>query len=93
LHIPVLGFWKNEHRFPYLKAAAGELDMTAISAPSERVFGVAATMLRRPEPTKEGGELTILSIKAIRIHLDQIHSAIAVTTSTNDICGVITTPH
>ena len=48
LHIPVLGFWKNEHRFPCLKAAARELSMAAISAPSERVFGVA--MLCRPEP-------------------------------------------
>jgi len=36
---PALGFWKNEHRFPYLKAAARELlDMTATLAPSERVF-------------------------------------------------------
>ena len=35
----VLSYWKTENRFPHLKAAARELlDMTATSAPSERVF-------------------------------------------------------
>jgi len=34
LMTPVLEFWKNEHRFPYLKAAAPELlGMTTTSAP------------------------------------------------------------
>jgi len=43
LHTSVLGFWKNEHCFPYLKAASRELlCITATSAASERVFGVAA---------------------------------------------------
>jgi len=65
LNTPVLGFWKNQHRFPYLKAAARELlVMTATSAPSERVFGVAATMLHRPEPTKERVEPKNLGITA-----------------------------
>jgi len=30
---PSLRYWKSEHRFPYLKAAAQELDMTAAWAP------------------------------------------------------------
>jgi len=39
LEIPVLGYLKGKHRFPDLKAAARELlDMTATSAPSERVL-------------------------------------------------------
>jgi len=50
LHTPVLGVWKNEHRFPYLKAAAREfLCMTTTSAASERVFGVAAQSRRHGE--------------------------------------------
>jgi len=45
-------------------AAARELlCMTATSAPSERVFSVAATMLRRSEPTKESVEPTTFVIK------------------------------
>jgi len=40
LEDPVLGYWKNEHRFPYLKTAARELmGMTVTSVPAERVFG------------------------------------------------------
>jgi len=39
-------------------------------------------MLRRPEPTKERVEPTTLGITAIEIQLDQVHSAMAVTTST-----------
>jgi len=62
-----------------LKAAALELGMTAISAPSERVFGVAIAMLA---PTDEGIEARTLSITAIEIQLDQVHTAIAVMTST-----------
>jgi len=39
LKTPVSGFWKNEHRFPYLKAAVRDLlDLTVTSTPSERVF-------------------------------------------------------
>jgi len=45
LEIPVLGYWRNEHRFPYLRAAARELlDMTATSAPPERVFSHAGEL-------------------------------------------------
>jgi len=37
-----LRYWKSEHRFPYLKAAARELlGMTATSGRSERVFSHA----------------------------------------------------
>jgi len=82
LHIPVLGSWKNKHRFPHLKAAAQELGTTVILAQSEQVFDVAATVLWRPEPTKEGGELTTLGTKIIGIQLEKIHSAIAVKTLT-----------
>jgi len=39
--------------------------MTATSTPSERVFSDAATMLRRPEPTKERVEPTTLGITAV----------------------------
>jgi len=53
--------------------------MTVTAAPSERVFGVAAAMLRHPEPTKEP---MALGITAIEIQFDQVHSAIAITTST-----------
>jgi len=42
---PVLGYLKNEHHFPYLKAAAREfLGMTATSALSERVFSHAGEL-------------------------------------------------
>jgi len=41
----ILGYWKNEHRFPYLKAAARELlGMTATSALSEWVFSHAGEL-------------------------------------------------
>jgi len=55
--------------------------MTATSAPSERVFGVAATILCHPEPTKDGVEPKSLSIAAIAIQLNQAHSAIVIMTS------------
>ena len=38
---PCLGYWKSEHRFPYLKAAAQELGMTETPPPSERVVSQA----------------------------------------------------
>jgi len=82
LHTPVLRFWKIEQHFPYSNAAARELlGMTATSAPSERVFGVAATILCHPEPTKDGVEPKSLSIAAIAIQLNQAHSAIVIMTS------------
>jgi len=56
--------------------------MTATSALLEPVFGVATTMLRRPEPTKERVEPTTLGITGTEIQLDQVHSATGVTTST-----------
>ena len=41
----VLGYWKKEHRFSYLKIAAWELlGMTATSAPPERVFSHASEL-------------------------------------------------
>jgi len=44
---------------------------------------VAGTILRRPEPTKERVEPTILSIMAFEItHLDQVRSSIAATNYT-----------
>jgi len=83
LHTPVLGVLKNVYRFPCLNAAGRELlGMKATSAPSERVFSVPATMLRRPEPTKERVEPKTLGITAIEIQLNQVHSAMGVTTST-----------
>jgi len=70
----------NEHRFPYLKAAARDLlGMVATSAPSKQVFSVAVTML---ESTKEIVEPVTLSMTVIQIELDQVHSANAATTST-----------
>ena len=42
---------------------------------------VAGTMLRRPEPTKETGEPMILSIIAIEITFDHVHSSVAATNS------------
>ena len=43
LGIPVLGYWKNEDCFPYLKAVARELQgMTATLALSERVLAMQA---------------------------------------------------
>jgi len=45
LNINVFVCWKNEHRFPYLKAAARELlGTTATSAPSEQVFSHASEL-------------------------------------------------
>ena len=42
---PVLGYSKNEHHFPYLKATAKDLlGMTATSALSERVFSHAGEL-------------------------------------------------
>ena len=59
-----------------MKAASQELmGMTATSTPSERVFGVAATMLRRLEPTLERVEPTALGTTAVEIQLDQVLSA------------------
>jgi len=52
LEIPVYGYWKSEHHFPYLKAASQELQgMTATSAPSERVFGHADELYRKKRAT------------------------------------------
>jgi len=69
LHTPVLGFWQNVYHF--LNAAARQLlDMTATSALSKRVFSDAATMLHRPEPTKETVEPTTLCITAIEIQFN-----------------------
>jgi len=45
LEIPVLRYWKSEHRFPYVKATARELlGMTATSVPSERIFSHAGEL-------------------------------------------------
>jgi len=71
LHTPVLGFWKNEHCFPYLKADARELlCITVTLAPLEGVFDVAVSMLRHPETTTKRVKLMTLGITAIEIQLD-----------------------
>ena len=83
LHTPALAFWKNVYHCPYLNTTARELlGLTATQTPSERVFSVVATMLCRPEPTKNRVEPTALGIAAIKIQLDQVHSPLDVMTST-----------
>jgi len=68
--MPVPGCWKNEHRFPYLTAAAPELlGMTATSSPSERVFSHAGELYSEKRANLGVRIFAILMLIRMKPHL------------------------
>jgi len=69
LRTPVLRHWKNEHRFPNLKAVSRELlGMTATSVPWERVFSHGVEMYRAKRVVLGVLILAILMLMTMRMN-------------------------
>jgi len=67
----VLGYWKSEHHAPYRKAVAREiLDVTATSAPRERVLSDAGELYRKKRANLGNESLLFTCLMRMNPQLD-----------------------